>query len=159
MSPMTDYPPKGLLRWFLRMPIWLYRLHLGWLLGQRFMLLTHKGRNSGKTHQTVIEVVDHDEVSDTYTIASGWGKKADWYRNILKTPDVSIQVGSRQLKARAQPLSQTEAQDKLLAYAQSHPTAFRELSYLMMGKRLEANHENTFQMAEKIPLIDLHYQI
>jgi hypothetical protein len=30
--------PHGLLRFGLRLPIWLYRLHLGWLLGNRFLL-------------------------------------------------------------------------------------------------------------------------
>ena len=31
-------PPRGVLRWLLRMPIWSYRLHMGWLLGNRFLI-------------------------------------------------------------------------------------------------------------------------
>lgn len=155
MSPLTDQAPKGFLRWLLRLPIWLYRLNLGWLLGQRFLLLTHTGRKSGMTHKTVIEVVDYDKQSATYTIASGWGEKADWYRNILKTPNVTIQVGRQQSKARAVPLTVNEGLEKLNAYAQKHPGAFRELSYLMLGKRLDADREEILKMAEKIPLIAL----
>lgn len=30
-----------------KLPLVLYRLHLGWLLGTRFMQLTHVGRRSG----------------------------------------------------------------------------------------------------------------
>jgi deazaflavin-dependent oxidoreductase (nitroreductase family) len=158
MSPLTDRLPKGPLRWLLRLPIWLYRLNLGWLLGQRFLLLTHTGRVSGLIHKTVIEVVDHDKETGTYTVASGWGEKADWYRNILKTPDVTIQVGRKQSKARAVPLTVTEGQEKLFAYAQKHPGAFRELSYLMMGERLDADREEILKMAGKIPLIALQPQ-
>jgi deazaflavin-dependent oxidoreductase (nitroreductase family) len=155
MSPLTDRPPKGPLHWLLRLPIWLYRLNLGWLLGQRFLLLTHTGRKSGLIYRTVIEVVDHDDQSGTYTVASGWGKKADWYRNILKTPDVTVQVGRRLSKARAVPLTISEGHEKLYAYAQKHPGAFRELSYLMLGKRLDADRDDILKMAEKIPLIAL----
>jgi hypothetical protein len=36
-------PPRGLARLAFRLPIWLYRLRLGWLLGDRFLLLTHIG--------------------------------------------------------------------------------------------------------------------
>jgi deazaflavin-dependent oxidoreductase (nitroreductase family) len=156
MSPLTDHPPKGILRALLRLPIWLYRLNLGWLLGKRFLLLTHTGRKSGKTHRTVIEVVDHDPDSGTYTVASGWGEGADWYRNILKTPEVTIQVGRHESQVRAVPLSLSEGKEKLFAYAQSYPAAFRELSYLMMGRRMEATQENIHKMAEKIPLVALH---
>lgn len=155
MSPLTDQPPGGFLRWLLRLPIWLYRLNLGWLLGQRFLLLTHIGRNSGITYKTVIEVVDYDEESGIYTIASGWGEKADWYRNILKTPEVTIQVGRQTSKARAVPLTVSQGHEKLYAYAQKHPGAFRELSYLMLGRRLDADRDEILEMAEKIPLIAL----
>ena len=44
---IIDAPPGKALRLGLRLPIWLYRLHLSWLLGERFLLLTHTGRNSG----------------------------------------------------------------------------------------------------------------
>lgn len=156
MSPLTDRPPRGLLRGLLRLPIWLYRLNLGWLLGHRFLLLTHTGRKSGRTYQTVIEVVDHDAQANVYTIASGWGPGADWYRNVLKTPEVIVQVGRQRFKATARPLSVGEAQDKLHTYAQHYPAAFRQLSFLIMGARLEANREDVRKMAEKIPLVALH---
>lgn len=72
------FPPTGLLRLLLRLPNCLYRLHLGWLLGSRFLLLAHRGRRSGRWRQTVVEVVQHNPGSDTYFIASGWGEKSNW---------------------------------------------------------------------------------
>ena len=48
--------PRGLACLAFRLPIGLYRLRLGWLLGDR-LLLTHIGRKSGLPRQAVIEVV------------------------------------------------------------------------------------------------------
>src|SRR5690348_10009358 len=75
---LVSTPPSGVLRLVLRLPIALYRLKLGWLLGQRFVLLHHIGRKSGQVRETVVEVVVHDRASDTYSIVSGWGKRANW---------------------------------------------------------------------------------
>lgn len=46
--------PHGLARLLFRLPIWLFRLHLGWLAGHCFLLLTHSGRQSGLPRQTVL---------------------------------------------------------------------------------------------------------
>ena len=50
-------PPTGLRRRLWRLPIRLYRIGLGPLMGRRIMLLTHIGRLSGKQRQAVIEVL------------------------------------------------------------------------------------------------------
>ena len=36
----AQHPVRGLLRFGVRLPLWLYRLHLGWLLGERLLRLT-----------------------------------------------------------------------------------------------------------------------
>nr|MBA2393461.1 nitroreductase family deazaflavin-dependent oxidoreductase [Ktedonobacteraceae bacterium] len=114
-----------------RLPILLFRLHLGWLLGERFLLLTHKGRTSGKLHQTVIEVLQHDRKLNTYAVLSGWGERSDWIRNIEKTPDVTITVGLHTIQATSERLSSEEAEDALLDYARRNPVAIRVLPRLM----------------------------
>ena len=93
--------PRGLARLAFRLPIWLYRLHLGWLLGGRLLLLTHIGRKSGLPRQAVIEVVRHDRATDTYIIASGFGAQVDWLRNIQKHPNVVVQTGRQRLEVVA----------------------------------------------------------
>lgn len=47
-------PPRGLLRLAARLPLWLYRAGLGWLLSNRFLMLTHIGRKSGLPRQVVV---------------------------------------------------------------------------------------------------------
>ncbi|HKI54146.1 MAG TPA: nitroreductase family deazaflavin-dependent oxidoreductase, partial [Anaerolineales bacterium] len=97
-NSIVDRPPSKALRFGLRLPIFLYRIKLGWLLGDRFLMLTHTGRKSGLPRHTVIEVVKHDKETDTYYVVSGWGEKSDWYRNIRKTPQVTVQSGRRKFQ-------------------------------------------------------------
>jgi hypothetical protein len=47
-------PPTGVSRLAFKMPIYLYRLNLGWLLGHRFLLLVHRGRKCGLLRETVL---------------------------------------------------------------------------------------------------------
>lgn len=123
--------PTGILRLFLRLPILLYRLKLGWLLGERFLLLNNVGRKSGKLRQNVLEVLEHDKAADIYYIVSGWGFKSNWYQNLLNTPIVTIQVGLRKLNVIAKTLPPSESVRLLLDYRTKHPFAARELSLLI----------------------------
>jgi deazaflavin-dependent oxidoreductase (nitroreductase family) len=153
---IVDAPPSKILRLGLRLPIWLYRAHLGWLLGNRFLLLTHTGRKSGLARQTVVEVVQHDKETDTYYIVSGWGEKADWYQNIRQTPKVSIQVGGRKFQTRAEFIPPEKATGIMLNYAQEHPLAFSELSGLFLGERLKPGSDAPARIAQKMPMVAFH---
>src|SRR5947209_16835604 len=114
-------PPHGFTRLLFRLPMQLYRMRLSWLLGDRFLLLTHIGRKSALPRQTVVEVLEHDKASNTYNVLAAWGEKSDWVRNVEKTPEVVIDVGRQRLHARAVFLSPEEAECKVLDYAQRHP--------------------------------------
>ncbi len=115
------YPHQGIWRKLARAPIWLYRWRLGWLLGKRFLLLEHRGRKSGRTYHTVVEVVHHDPSTDTYYVVSGFGKRADWFRNIQVHPDVFITVGQRRMPALARVLPVDEGTRVLSAFMKRHP--------------------------------------
>jgi deazaflavin-dependent oxidoreductase (nitroreductase family) len=143
----------GLRRALLRLPILLYRAHLGWLLGERFLLLIHTGRKSGIARRTVLEVIRHNAETGAYIVCSGWGAGADWFRNILKTPDVTIAVGRRRFAARAVHLSEAEGEQIFLAYARRHPRAFRNLTRLLLNQRAESIEALCRQMARGTPVV------
>ncbi|MCB0213393.1 MAG: nitroreductase family deazaflavin-dependent oxidoreductase [Anaerolineae bacterium] len=149
--------PRGLTRLFFRMPIWLYRLRLGWLLGHRFVMLQHTGRKSGLPRYTVVEVVRYNPKTDAMIIASGWGEKSDWFRNIQKTPHVQLYLGRRRWPAESHRLPVSEATQELKDYARRHPTAFANLSKMMIGDILEANDVDCRRLAEVVPLVKLVY--
>ena len=145
--------PHGLLRLGLRLPIWLYRLHLGWLLGDRFLLLTHIGRKSGMLRQTVIEVVKHDTESNSMYVVSGWGNQSDWYQNIHKNPDGAINVGGKKLQVRAEDIPLSQAVDILEEYTHRYPLAFKELTRMFLKEELEPGRESSQRLAEMMPMV------
>ena len=138
-----------------RLPVSLYRARLGWLLGERFLLLTHIGRKSGRPRETVLEVVHHDTATDNYFIASGWGEKSDWIRNVQKAPTVSANVGKRHFVAIAKRLSIEQAQSTLLVSARRHPWVFPILAKLIIGRRLKPTEEDCLRLAQVVPVFAL----
>lgn len=139
-------PPRGLSRVFFRLPIWLYRLHLGWILGNRFLLLTHIGRKSGQPRKNMLEVLQYDKASSTYHVFSGWAEKSDWTRNVEKTPEIEITAGGRHFAACARRVSPEEAERCILDYARRYPIARRVLPRLM-GYRVDGSEEDFCEFA------------
>ncbi len=153
-------PPTGWRKHLWRAPIHLYHIGLGGLMGKRFLLLNHIGRKSGKVRQAVVEIDRYDPKTDTYIIASGFGKKSDWYRNLMKTPEVTIQVGSKKLKAVAELLSPEQSGEEMMRYAQAHPQAAKNLAGLI-GLEVENPDDPTEWRTighDYIPFVALHVQ-
>src|SRR5688500_2785319 len=75
-----------------KLPVVLYRLHLGWLLGTRFMQLTHIGRRSGRLHRTVLAVLRFDTSTKELYAVSAW-PGSDWYANIQAAPAMLVECG------------------------------------------------------------------
>lgn len=143
-------PPAGLRRRLWRLPIRLYRMGLGPLMGRRIMLLTHTGRVSGRRRQAVIEVVQHDE--DSYVAASGFGPRADWYRNVMATPDVTIQIGGQVLQVTATPILAEEGAEIMARYAPRHPAAARQLCRIM-GFAVDGSVADYREVGRRIPFV------
>lgn len=114
-------------RWMVRTPIYCYRAGLGFLFGTRLLMLEHTGRKSGARRFVVLEVVERPG-PDRYVIASGFGRGAQWYRNIGAHPEVHVSCGvRRRVPATAVPLTDDEAAAVLERYAVAHPRAWRSL--------------------------------
>jgi deazaflavin-dependent oxidoreductase (nitroreductase family) len=66
-------------------------------MGKQVMLLSTKGRSSQKRRDFPI---GYYLIDDTVHVFSGWGKAANWYKNIIANPqDVYLQVGFRRFHA------------------------------------------------------------
>jgi deazaflavin-dependent oxidoreductase (nitroreductase family) len=135
------------------MPIRLYRLGLGWLFGRRLLLLNHIGRVSGKPRQVVLEVVAHNPADGSYVVASGWGPTAAWYRNILHTPNVTIQVGTRTMPMKAVPLSRDEGAGIFADYASRHRMAAKYLLPRLMGFSVDGSDADFRAVGERMPFV------
>ncbi len=139
--------PTGLTRLFLRLPIWLYRMGLGWLLGGRFLLLMHTGAKSGLPRKTVLEVVRHDPAAKTWHLAAGFGAKSHWYKNLAKTPGCALQVGSKRYDATAHLADDEEGGEIMVDYARRNPKAARALMRFC-GYEVDGSEEDFRHVAQ-----------
>lgn len=147
----TIQPPAGFTRFVLRIPIYLYRLKLGWLFGRRLLLLNHTGCVSGKPRQTVLEVAEHD--GDGYVVASGWGPTAGWYRNIRHAPDVTIQVGTRTVPVTAVPLDPEEGGQVFVRYGSRHRAAARYALPHLLGFAVDGSDADFRAVGQRLPFV------
>jgi deazaflavin-dependent oxidoreductase (nitroreductase family) len=136
----------------MRVPILCYRVGLGWLLGGRFVLIEHVGRRTGARRSAVVEVVEHDPRDGTWTVASGFGRTADWYRNLLATPEVAIQVGRARHAVTAQPLPPDEAATVMARYAEAHPRTAKRLAGFM-GFEVDGSRDDYRELGRALPFV------
>lgn len=149
--------PGSLLRGRLaRAPVRLYDRDLGWLLGHRFLMLTHIGRRSGRHYRTVLEVIGNDRSAGEVVVISGLGHNADWYRNILARPAVEVAVARRRFCPVQRVLDEPEAIAVLSAYERRHrwaaPVLHRLLGWLV-GWRYDGSDDARQRFVRELPLV------
>jgi deazaflavin-dependent oxidoreductase (nitroreductase family) len=140
-------------RWLMRAPIWLYRARLGALLGSRTLMVEHIGRTSGARRYVVLETFGHPDPA-TYLIVSGFGTKAQWFRNLMANPDARVWVASRRpVPAVAERLDDAAADAALEEYVRRHPKAWGRLRPVVedtLGRPIDSGAD--------IPIVALHLQ-
>ncbi len=108
----------------MRAPIWMYRARLGFVFGSRLLLLEHVGRKTGARRLVVLEVVGHP-APDTYVVASGFGSRSQWYRNVTANPHVRVSVAHRAaVPAEARVPEPGQAEKVMQAYVDRHSYAW-----------------------------------
>lgn len=152
VAETTRSRPSGVLRMAFRLPIHLYRLNLGWLLGHRVLLLTHRGRKSGRVRQTPLEVIRHDAATGESVVVSAWGNKADWYRNIEANPAMEIRTGRERYVPEQRFLSPEEVYDEISTYERRHPLLVRAIPR-WLGFRLDGTAEARRRFADSVRMV------
>ncbi|MCC6616059.1 MAG: nitroreductase family deazaflavin-dependent oxidoreductase [Anaerolineae bacterium] len=122
--------PRRLLRTIKRPPQLAYAIGLGPLIGRIVLLLTTRGRRSGLPRVTPVQ---YEELDGVYYVGSSRGLDADWCRNILADPHVSVRVKARRFDGLAEV---TTDRARIAAFLdlrlQRHPR--------MVGAMLRAEH-------------------
>ncbi len=147
-------PPRGVRRWMFRLPIHLYGLGLGTLVARRFLVLHHKGRVSGTWRQVALEIDGRDAQTGAYVVASGFGSRSDWYRNLRAHPTARIQVGRRTVPVRAEFATAADGAELMATYAGRNPRAAAGLARLM-GYRVDGSAEDFREFGRVIPFVRL----
>lgn len=152
--PIFDlsHKPTGWKKWVLKAPSYLYRARLGFLFGRRFLMIEHRGRRSGTSYCTVIEVAGRLDDPPEYVCTSGTGPNADWYRNLQANGVDAVWVGSKRHEANVRFLEEDEAAAVMADYERAHPKTAANL-YKVMGVSYDGTREGLVEMMEQIPMV------
>ena len=126
-------PPSRLVKLGFKVPMCVYRAHLGFLFGGRVIAIVHRGRKSGKRYLSGLEVLLRRD--GELFVFSAWGRNADWLRNIEAGGVDELWDGrTRYDDVTFRVLEPDEAFDILLAYEDEHAaTARRTLPRMLPG--------------------------
>jgi deazaflavin-dependent oxidoreductase (nitroreductase family) len=150
--------PGRLLKLLLRAPAALYAVNAGWLLGHRFLLLAHRGRRSGRVYRTVLEVIAWDEEASEAVVMSGFGRSSQWYRNILASDPVEVQIGRRRFTPSVRELDADEAVRVVARYEQRNRIAapvIRAVLSKTAGFRYDGSESARRRLVDALPLVAL----
>lgn len=153
---MSARRPSLWARRLLRAPALLYEWNLGWLLGRRFLLLTHVGRRSGRCYQAVLEIIGAGQMSGEVLVVAGLGTTSDWYLNVQAQPGIEVAVGRRRFRPICRTLDEREAEAALADYERRNrwlaPVVHGMLSWLI-GWRYDGTLSARRRLVNELPLV------
>ena len=141
--------PGPIFKWIFKSTILFFKLGLGGLMKDYFLLITTTGRKTGKVRQTPLEH-RYDEANDRYLILSGWAGRTDWYRNVKANPDIHVQVGNRKFACHAEAASEADVVKVLEATARISPDMLKVWSR-WAGEELDGSPESLQRAAKYCP--------
>jgi len=157
--------PHGPFKLLLRTPVPLFRWGLGGLFRERFLVLVHTGRHTGRMRHTPLEVIARtppkktgtNETSVDYIVCSAYGQKADWFRNIKASPAAEVWTGRKKWCPEQYFLSTEEGASVFRSYFADHTkTAERLLNSL--GKSHDGSEESLHRLATELPMVRFRRQ-
>jgi deazaflavin-dependent oxidoreductase (nitroreductase family) len=99
------------------------------------LVLTTTGRKSGQPRLTPLQF---EELDGVYYVGSARGVEADWFRNIVANPQVTVQIQERSFHGIAEPVTDpARIADFFELRLQRHP---RMIGRLMRMEGLPARH-------------------
>ncbi|MEO8969576.1 MAG: nitroreductase family deazaflavin-dependent oxidoreductase [Solirubrobacteraceae bacterium] len=142
----------------LRAPVVLYHWHLGWLLGQRFLRLTHRGRRSGRCYRTMLEVIGTDRIRKEVFVMVGLGRRAQWYRNVQAGGAVEVAIGNERFRPAYRELKPMEAVQAIGDYERRHrllSPIVRAMLSALIGWRYDGSLGARRRVVSERPIIAL----
>lgn len=146
-APAGSGPPSFLIP-MLKLPVVLYRLRLGWLLGRRFMLLTHVGRRTGQVRRTVLAVLRFDPTTNEVWAVSAWQGSA-WYLNIRAKPAREVQICRVRYRPVQRDLSPEEIAAAFVEYRRHRPI-FSRMVCRIPGWKWDSDYDEFLQLARSL---------
>lgn len=147
--------PGAVKKWFLRSPSYLYRAHLGFVFGNRFVMIEHRGRTSGALYRTPLEVAGRYPERNEWIVTAGSGPSSDWYRNLRANGADAVWIRStRYPKPTVRFLDAPEAADVMKIYESKYPRTAERLRRAM-DVSYDGTDEGRVDMMKQIPMVSL----
>lgn len=156
MSSITVRLQGAVMRSVFRAPIRLYDARLGWLLGQRFLCLTHVGRKSGRQYRTVLEVVGTGPAAGEFSVIAGFGPSCDWYRNIAANPACEVVVGRHVFAPHHRVLDEDEAFQVIADYERRNRWILPLVHFLLsklLGWHYDGSQGARERLVRQLPIV------
>jgi len=150
--------PGPILKLVLRAPVGLYDVGAGRLFGHRFLLLTHRGRRSGRLYRTMLEVVQWDGGQREALVMSGFGPRSSWLLNVLAGGAEEIRIGGSRFRPEVRRLEPGEAAVAMEAYERRNrllAPLVRAILSRLAGFRYDGSPAARRRLVEALPLIGL----
>jgi len=121
-------------------------------MGRLVLLLTTTGRKTGNPHTIGLQ---YEFIDGRYFVGAADGDRADWYRNVLKEPRVTIQVGRHRYEAIAIAETKSETVNEYLQYRlRKRPLMMRAI-LRMDGVKGRIEGDAIRKYAEKIKIVTI----
>ena len=115
-------------------------------------MVEHRGRKSGATRRTVLEVVARTDAGE-WVVVAGYGAKSDWYLNLRAADPQALWLGAhRHADVRARFVADEEAAVLIAGYEERHPRAAAIL-FEAMGESNDGSAESREEMMASIPMV------
>ena len=119
LLPKED--PGPVFKWLFKVPVFFYKIGLP-LFGNFILLLTTRGRKSGKLRHTPLEY-RREEGAGYRILMAGWGGNTDWRFNLETDPLVTVQAGREKYDASAVRLTDAEVATFLIQAMRLNPSS------------------------------------
>jgi deazaflavin-dependent oxidoreductase (nitroreductase family) len=105
---MNEELLKKLFKYLNKFMVFLWKLGLGKTLNfwpkvmGRFLVITHYGRKTGNKYLTP---VNYSTVNGEIYCTSGFGVQSDWYKNLMRNPEIEVWLTEGWWRAQAEDVS------------------------------------------------------
>lgn len=125
-------------------------------MGRRLVMVEHRGRVSGLRRYVVLEVLEHDPTG--LVVVSGYGRGAQWYRNVVAHPGVRVWTGfRRRTPAQATAVPAAEVPRRLDAYRSRHRRAAKALGRTLAIPDLGGDGPLPTDVGARLPLVRIDF--
>ena len=142
----------------LRAPAVLDRPGLRWMLKglspAPIVVLTHRGRRTGRSYRTPVEVIAEDGERGEIVVSPMWGEQSQWYRNVVAGSSVEVSRDGESETREWRRLSDAEKREALASYRREHPVYSRVILRMLVSAH-GLGGDPAEAVAEAIPMLAL----